>query len=224
MSQKQNELNLDISYEASIRYLIERSNKRAWAVAFVSVLISVLCVIALIMLTPLKTAYPYVIRVNDTTGMVDIITSVTNENLTSNEALDKYFVSTYVKTRQAYYYDILEQDYIKTQILSSPKVAEEYRSIYVGENSRAERLKNKVEVSIDITSVVLGESAGMKTATVRFNENSTELGSKIIKKDSKIATLSYDYFPDEMTSEQERLENPLGFKVLTYRIDAEISR
>ena len=41
---------------------------------------------------------------------------------------------------------------------------------------------------------------------------------------SKIATLSYDYSPDEPVNEQERLENPLGFKVLTYRIDTEINK
>ena len=217
------DINSSLTYEASIRYLVAKSNGRAWLVAFISLFIAAISVGAVALLTPLKTVEPYVIRVNDTTGMVDIVTSVKDEVLTKNEALDKYFIATYVKIREGYYYEIL-QDYIKTQILSSPKVAEEYRSVYVGSNGRAERLKNKTEVKIDINSVVLGESNGVKTSTIRFNEESVDVSSKISTKTAKIATLSYDYAPNELITEQERLENPLGFKVLTYRVDIEISR
>ena len=212
------DINSSLTYEASIRYLVAKSNGRAWLVAFISLFIAAISVGAVALLEP------YVIRVNDTTGMVDIVTSVKDEVLTKNEALDKYFIATYVKIREGYYYEILQQDYIKTQILSSPKVAEEYRSVYVGSNGRAERLKNKTEVKIDINSVVLGESNGVKTSTIRFNEESVDVSSKISTKTAKIATLSYDYAPNELITEQERLENPLGFKVLTYRVDIEISR
>ena len=79
-------------------------------------------------------------------------------------------------------------------------------------------------MKIDINSVVLGESNGIKTSTIRFNEESVDVSSKISTKTAKIATLSYDYAPNELITEQERLENPLGFKVLTYRVDIEISR
>lgn len=221
---KEYDVNSSMLYEASIRYLVEKSNKRAWLVAFLSIFIAIISISAVALLTPLKTVEPYVIRVNDTTGMVDIITSIKNEDIIQSEALDKYFVATYVKAREGYFYDLLQQDYVRTQILSSPKVSEEYRKIYEGSDSRVERLKNKTEVKIDINSIVLGNSAGMKTATIRFNEEIIDLPSKTSTKAAKIATLSYDYAPKELISEQERLDNPLGFKVLTYRIDAEISK
>ena len=41
---------------------------------------------------------------------------------------------------------------------------------------------------------------------------------------SKVATLSYEYSPANLSTEDERLKNPLGFKVITYRIDDEIRR
>ena len=213
-----------MEYEASIRYLVEKSNRRAWLVAFLSLMVTVLSIVAVTLLTPLKSVEPYVIRVNDVTGVVDIITSVKKEDLLKNEALDKYFVSTYIKIREGYYYDLLQQDYVKTQILSSPKVAEEYVALYSGDKARNEILKNKFEVRVHINSVVLGESAGVKTATIRFKEETIDLSSKASNMVSKIATLSYDYSPDELMQEQERLENPLGFKVLTYRIDMEIGK
>ena len=158
-----------ISYVASIRYLVEKSNKRAWTIAIISAIIALASIIAVACMTPLKQAIPYVIRVDNTTGMVDIITSVNEEEWTSNEALDKYFVSQYVKVREGYYYNLLTQDYMLTQIYSSPQVAQEYVRIYEGANARQNKLRANNEVSIDINSVVLGESAGIKTATIRFN-------------------------------------------------------
>lgn len=216
-----------ISYVASIRYLVEKSNKRAWLIAIISAIIALASICAIAYMTPLKQAIPYVIRVDNTTGMVDIITSVKDTEFSSNEALDKYFTSLYVKTREGYHYNLLTQDYTLTQILSSPQVAQDYVKIYEGENARQEVLKNNNEVSIDINSVVLGESADIKTATIRFNATTNVLNDKgrsAVQTSAKVATLSYEYSPADLTTEDERLQNPLGFKVTTYRIDDEIRR
>lgn len=215
-----------ISYEASLRYLVEKSNRRAWFIAFVAIFISIISIIAVCLLTPLKSVEPYVIRVDNTTGMVDVISSVNKtEFISDNEALDKYFTTTYVKLREGYYYNMLQQDYIKTQILSSPEVSADYMKIYEGTNSRVEILKNKTEIDIEISSVTLNYSNGMNTATIRFNEIYKDAQSRtVINKKAKIVTMAYDYSPQTLTNEQERLENPLGFKVLTYRIDDEVER
>lgn len=217
-----------LSYVASIRYLVEKSNKRAWLIAIISVIIALASICAIAYMTPLKQSVPYVIRVDNTTGMVDIITSVKDTEFSSNEALDKYFTSLYVKTREGYYYNLLTQDYALTQILSSPQVAQDYVKIYEGANARQEILKNNNEVSIDINSVVLGESADIKTATIRFNATINALNDKggrsAVQTSAKVATLSYEYSPADLTTEDERLKNPLGFKVTTYRIDDEIRR
>lgn len=215
-----------ISYEASLRYLVEKSNRRAWFIAFVAIFISIISIIAVCLLTPLKSVEPYVIRVDNTTGMVDVISSVNKtEFISDNEALDKYFTTTYVKLREGYYYNMLQQDYIKTQILSSPEVSADYMKIYEGTNSRVEILKNKTEIDIEISSVTLNDSNGMNTATIRFNEIYKDAQSRtVINKKAKIVTMAYDYSPQTLTNEQERLENPLGFKVLTYRIDDEVER
>lgn len=229
MAKKQNDdnRNLAITYEASIRYLVEKSNKRAWFIAFLCIVMSILAITAVLLLTPLKTVVPYVIRVDNVTGMVDIVTSVdeTTEFLSDNEALDKYFINQYVKSREGYYYDILQQDYVKTQLYSAPNIAEEYRAIYEGSNNRVEELKNQYEVRVNIKSIVLGNSAGVKNSTIRFDLNRWNFKGKTIDKvTSKIATLTYDYAPSALTTEQERIENPLGFKVLNYRVDDEITR
>ncbi|EAJ0412384.1 type IV secretion system protein [Campylobacter upsaliensis] len=210
-------------FETSVKYLIEQSNKKAWLIAIVSVFITLLSILAVLVLTPLKTVEPYVIRVDNTTGMVDILTTLDEKQITQNEALDKHFIGQYIKAREGYFFDMLNQDYIFTQLFSSPEVAESYRAIYSGENSRDSRLGSFTKVEVNILSVVLGESNGIKTATARINLKSTNKNSKEESLSTKVITLSYKYLLNEM-QEKNRILNPLGFKVLTYRIDEEISK
>lgn len=221
-----NDTKTAISYEASIRYLVEKSNRRAWLIAFLSIFISIISVTAVVFLTPLKSVEPYVIRVDNTTGMVDIITSVNQtEFVSDNEALDKYFTTSYVKIREGYFYNILQNDYTTVQIWSSPEVSFDYLKIYEGDNSRVDILKNRTEIDVEINSVTLGNSNGMKMATIRFNQIYKDAKSRTItNKKAKIVTLAYDYSPQSLMTENERLINPLGFKVLTYRVDDEVER
>ncbi|EAJ0602698.1 TPA_asm: type IV secretion system protein [Campylobacter jejuni] len=216
-----NEFNTAIDYEASFRYLIEKSNKRAWLIAFISIFIAIISIIAVVLLTPLKTIEPYVIRVDNTTGMVDILTMLDEKEIKANEALDKYFISTYVKAREGYYYDLLNQDYLLTQLMSSEKVANEYRAWYEGENARDQILKNSNEVNVQILSIVLGNSNGVKTSTIRAKIITKNLNTRGLSESTKVITLSYDYILAK-ASEENRILNPLGFKVTNYRIDEEI--
>ncbi|ECQ1446020.1 TPA: type IV secretion system protein [Campylobacter jejuni] len=216
-----NEFNTAIDYEASFRYLIEKSNKRAWLIAFISIFIAIISIIAVVLLTPLKTIEPYVIRVDNTTGMVDILTMLDEKEISSNEALDKYFISQYVKAREGYYYELLNQDYLLTQLMSSEKVANEYRAWYEGENARDQILKNSNEVNVQILSIVLGNSNGVKTSTIRAKIITKNLNTRGLSESTKVITLSYDYILAK-ASEENRILNPLGFKVTNYRIDEEI--
>jgi len=212
-----------LSYEASIRYLVEKSNKRAWMVAWIAIIIAILMGALIAYMLPLKKVEPYVITIDKTTGMTELKTAVDKETLQPVEAMDKYFASSYVDKRESYYYDFLSKDYVYVQLLSNPKVAKEYRSIYEGKNARDKVLGNKYEVRGKILSVVLGESAGTKTATIRIKLTKKDLRTGSIDRATiKVVTLSYDYFPKQLETEEQRLLNPLGFKVLTYRVDNEV--
>ncbi|EAJ0337688.1 type IV secretion system protein [Campylobacter lari] len=210
-----------MNFEASVRYLIEKSNQRAWLVAFISMAISIIAVIAVIFLTPLKTTEPYVIRVDNTTGMVDIITSLQEEQISSIEALDKYFISQYIKAREGYYYKFLNQDYVLTQLMSDENVANEYRAIYAGDNALDQIYKDNVEVRVKILSIVLGNSNGVKTSTIRALITKKDSVTKSTQQSTKVITLAYDFLLAK-TSEENRILNPLGFKVTNYRVDEEI--
>ena len=50
-----------ISYEASIRYLVEKSNKRAWRVATIAMILALGSVGLMFYILPLKQTVPYVL-------------------------------------------------------------------------------------------------------------------------------------------------------------------
>ncbi|OCR84598.1 type IV secretion system protein, partial [Campylobacter fetus] len=93
---------------------------------------------------------------------------------------------------------------------------------YSGDNARDQILKNNTEVKVHILSIVLGSSNGVKTATVRANLV-TKTDNKGESVRTKVITLSYDYLTG-LINEENRILNPLGFKILNYRVDDEIVR
>lgn len=221
---KTNDENIALTYEASLRYLIEKSNQRAWLIAFIASFISILSIVAICLLTPLKTVEPYVIKVDNKTGETGIVTILNEENFTSSEVLDKFFINEYVKSREGYYYNILQKDYLKVQLYSSAEVKKNYLKNFEGQNSLVDKLKDNYEIKVNIKSIVLGESAGIKLATVRFKTITKELKSGIEQENDKIATITYDYLINAKLDEATRLENPLGFQVLNYRLDYELGQ
>ena len=59
-------------------------------------------VMAVAMLTPLKTVEPYVIRVDNSTGIVDVVESLRDGETNYDEAINKYFTQWYVRYREGY--------------------------------------------------------------------------------------------------------------------------
>jgi len=212
-----------MNYEASSQYLFEQSNKRAWFVAIVSVLLTLLMVGALFLLMPLKTSVPFIVKVDQQTGVAEVITVLDRKKLTTNEAIDKHFVNLYVKTREGYYFSTLEKDYITIQQLSNEFVSSQYKKEYSGEKARHKVNKDNVIEEVKILSSVPDVSAGRKFARIRIEIRAINKHTKMLKEvKNKIITLSYKYYPEMELTEEERIINPLGFKVLSYRVDSEV--
>ncbi|MDR0579726.1 MAG: type IV secretion system protein [Campylobacteraceae bacterium] len=221
------EINKDaLDFEQSVAYMVAVSNRRAWTVAFVSLIMSFLLIATLTLLIPLKSVEPYVIRYDSTTGYTDIVTMLTEQDVHVDEAVSKYFISQYVKLRESYYFETLQQDYDLVQLFGAQRVNDEYRMIYNGANSRDKKLGNNFIERAEILSIVLGESAGINTATVRIKIlRYDKKDIKITPRErNKIVTISYEYAASKTMKEFYRLNNPLGFRILSYRIDDEVTR
>jgi len=211
-----------MSFEVSKRAQEEKSKKVAWIIAGVMTVITFLLSIGIVSLLPLKTVEPFLVEVNKSNGMVNVVPVLKEKTITTLEATDKHFVSLYVQKREAYYHDILDDDYVKVQSMSTSKVAKEYIRMYEGANGRAEILQDDFNVRVNIKSIVLGVSAGTKMATVRVEIRKKDLKSNFSEKPIiKVITLAYKYVPELKQKEKLKLFNPLGFQVTTYRTDRE---
>ena len=111
-----------LDWETNHIELVQRSERRAWNVAKAFGGCFFLSVIAIGLLMPLKENVPYVIRVNETTGAIDLVTSVRGKDIEFDEAQDKYWVNQYVINRESYDWHTLANRYVITQELSSTEV------------------------------------------------------------------------------------------------------
>lgn len=210
----------ELDFELKLSDILQKSNQRAWMITFISLIL--LCVvIGVFIFKPLTKTEPFVIQVDKSTGLTEMLSSVSEKTMKYNEAIDKFFTSQYVKKREQYFYSLLSKDYVYVQLNSTKEVSEDYIKLYAGKEARDKKLGSKTEVDVKVLSVALGENAYIKNATVRIRVDKKR-NATIEESSIKIVTLSYDYLPAIKASEKERLLNPLGFKVTAYRVDAEV--
>ena len=212
--------------EAKNQENLEKSEARAWKVARVSWLISLILGALIVSILPLREVVPFLIRDNGT-GIPDVITRLDVETLTTDDAMDKHFISQYIKTREGYYFNTLQQEYELTQMMSSDEVAKDYRSIYKGKNARDQKLGSSNTVKPEIISIVLskkevgadGQASNIATARVRLIQRNLSTGEETAK--NIVVSLTYEYLPVKNMVEGFRMDNPLGFIVTHYRVDNE---
>lgn len=210
-----------LDFEDSRNYLIIKSNRRAWTVATISLVVTLLLAIAVTLLTPLKTVELAVVKV-DKNGFIDIITNLDEQVISTDEAIDKHFITRYIKTREQYYFGSLNKDFETVQMFSSADVSKKYiGDMTAKDTGRAEVYKDIKEVDVNIISVVLSKKTDEMVATVRVETVERDKKTTTGENKIKVITLAYGYLPLKLNT-KTRLENPLGFVVVSYRVDEEI--
>lgn len=163
-----------------------------------------------------KSIEPFVIEVEQRSGITNVVNPLSRQDLLTNEALKTYFLMKYLRAREAYSIVDYEYNYSTVvRLLSTREVYQAFkRSISEDPRSPVTQYGNQVQTILKVRSIQFLD--GGKTAQIRF----TVVESRGPKYD-KIATIAFDFVQMEMTTE-ERYVNPLGFQVTGYRVDDEI--
>jgi len=209
-----------LDWEAARALDLERAARRAWGVAGTAVFLTLLSWAALVLLLPLKQTVPFVIRVDRATGIPDIITTVQDQRIDYDDAIDKYWLVQYVRARETYDWYTLQKDYDTVGLLSAPAVGAEYAKRFEGAEALDRKWGNSIRATVEIVSVVPTVKG---TATVRFRKTTKRVadpGPGEVA--SWVATLAYAYRNPSKIKESQRLVNPFGFQVLSYRVDPEL--
>lgn len=199
---------------------LARSRRFAWIVAGVASLLATASVAAVATLAPLKTVEPYVIRVNEATGAVDVMTALRGTKPVSyDEAVTKNFLAQYVRAREGFLRPALNENFRLVSLFSTPEEQGRWSAYFRGSNPQSPQ--NLYGPNDTATITIRGISfVNDKVANVRFRKD--EVIATIPKTADYIATITYSYTRAPI-AEADRLVNPLGFQVTNYRVDPEVT-
>src|SRR5208282_2181195 len=98
------------SWDADRAAQFRRSARAAWWVAGAGWLCAVASALALVLLMPLKRVEPFVVRVDNSTGIVDVV-PVFAGRATQEEAVTRYFLTHYLNVCERFNFATAESDY-----------------------------------------------------------------------------------------------------------------
>lgn len=204
-------------FDQDVVLAAERSRKLAWSVAAVASLAAVAGIVAVAGLTPLKQVEPFVVRVDNSTGIVDVVSALADAPQTYDEAVTKYFAARYVRAREGYVAGEAEVNFRVVALLSSQQEQTRFASWYRGSNPDSPQ--NVYGRSGTATITIKAISLISKTvASIRYLRM-VRVGDET-RTTHWVATLTFAYV-NAPISTTDRLTDPVGFVVSEYRTDPE---
>lgn len=200
-------------------------------VALGAVIISVLTVIQV---SSGKTIEPFVIEIEEKTGITNVIRPLKVEKFAYDEVLQRYFIMKYINARETYDFASYEYNYNRiVKLMSDANVYSFFRRELYDSGNKASPLLigNSGNVTIKVTSIAFIKTAKNPqansaqisapgfTAQVRFVATRDTKSAR--KVSHKLATMNFIFGKDVILSTDERDINPLGFYVTSYRVDDE---
>ncbi|UNF43629.1 VirB8/TrbF family protein [Bartonella krasnovii] len=196
-----------------------RTTRASLTIAAISVIVALMSSFAVITLTPLKTVEPFVIRVDNSTGITEVVEALKEAPTNVDEAITRYFAAKYVRSREGFATEEIQNNFKTVSLLSSTEEQERFASWYGARNPQSPQILYKhatVTITIKSISFINQDVAQVRYyRTIHDNENNKELITHWV------ATLTFEYI-NAPISVQNRLINPLGFIVKEYRTDPEV--
>lgn len=218
-----------VSFETTIADIARQSERRAWFVAFGAILLSLILAAGYFYMLPLKEKVPYLVMADAYTGTSTVARlneNFDNRNITTSEAINRSNIAHFIMARESYDVALmLLRDWTTVYTMSSPQVASGYTTLHARNNmsSPYNTYGKERAIRVNLLSTVLiggGDGNPPKGATVRFQRSLYDKKTGSFQPlDSKIATLEFAYKSNLKMDEKDRIENPLGFQVTSYRVD-----
>jgi type IV secretion system protein VirB8 len=217
-----------VNYETSIADLARRSERRAWWVAMVASATALLLGAGYLRVMPLKERVPFLVMADAYSGnatVARIDADFRHRSITASEAIARANVASFVSLRESYDVAMMNlRDWRAVHGMSAPDVGREYSALHAANNPRSPwntyGRGRAIRVRILSIQLIDGADGTPGGATVRFQRSVYDKTSGATRPlDSRIATLGFTYNLALTMDEPDRLENPLGFQVTSYRVD-----
>src|SRR3984893_14693797 len=201
-----------------------RTVKLALGVAGAGWILALALAAALMLLMPLKRVEPFVVRVDNATGVVDVVPVYTGRSGVP-EAVTRYLLTHYVTVCERFNYATAESDY---EECGSFHTAQRNQACYAPWNptnpaSPLNTYKDGTSVRAQVTAISFFKRASGvgDLAQVRYVKMKRTASGTAEDATHWIATLQYAY-ADPSSDPKVRTFNPLGFKVVDFRPEPEV--
>lgn len=221
-----------LSFQSSEAAIIRKSARNARLLAGVFGGFAALALLSNMLLMPLKTVQPYLVRVDNNSGYTDVVAPL-NATTDSSKAEDEYWLATYVRSRESYNWYSAKSMYSLIALMSYPTVWKPYREFQLSDKGYTSVMAQSGQIQTQINGVVFlktPDSSGVhadnccKTAQVRLTKT-------VLDRDGNpdpqhppsvwLATVTFDYAnpPPDRASQ---FLNPRGFGVRAYSLTQEV--
>ena len=193
-----------------------RNEARAWWVAAAGWLCAVVAVATLFVLLPLKSVEPFVVRVDNSTGIVDVV-PIYAGHVSQDAAVTRYFLTHYILTCERFNAATAESDYQECGSFHTAQRNQAWYALWNRTNPASplnlHRDGSRVQVEVASVSFISRASGIADLAQVRYRKAESRGSDGPEQVTHWIATIEYTYTSPSQDPSVRRW-NPLGFKIV----------
>jgi type IV secretion system protein VirB8 len=212
------------SWDADRVVQARRSARRAWTAAAAGWACALACALSLALLMPLKRVDPFVVRVDSSTGVVDVV-PVYDGKAGLEQTVTRYFLAHYLSVCERFNFATAESDYEECGAFHGAQRNQAWYALWNPNNPASPLNVHKdgstVRVQIEAVSFFQRVSGVTDLAQVRYLKAERQGSGGDERITHWIATIQYAYTAPSKEPAIRRW-NPLGFKVVEFTTEPEV--
>lgn len=201
-----------------------RSARNAWRVAGAGWICALTGGASLLLLMPLKRVDPFVVRVDNSTGIVDIV-PVYSGDAGADQSVTRYFLTHYITICERFNFATAESDYEECGAFHAAQRNQVWSSLWSRSNPVSPLNVHKdgstVRSQVESVSFFRRASGVLDLAQVRYVKAERQGNGAEERFTHWIATIQYAYAAPSKDP-QIRRWNPLGFKIVDVTSEPEV--
>lgn len=212
-----------VSWDADRAAQAQRSSRRAWRAAAVAWSCALAMALCLGLLMPLKRVEPFVVRVDNSTGIVDVV-PVYGGKAGLEQTVTRYFLAHYVSVCERFNFATAESDYEECGSFHGAQRNQAWYALWNPTNPASPLNVHKdgstVRVQVEAVSFFQRSSGVSDLAQVRYLKAERQGSGAEERFTHWIATIQYAYTSPSKDPRVRRW-NPLGFRVVELTAEPE---
>ena len=178
------------------------------------IILSIISIISVAVVINSKRFDPFVIQIDETTGMAKIVNPTSSQMLEGNDSLARYFIKKYVIARETYNpVDFDTQAKQIVRLFSSSSIFFTYLGYLKNQDVNPGVIYGQKNTTF--LTVKSWSKLDARKYMLRFSISETSENRRVF---NKLAIIDFNYIAMDLT-ETERDINPIGFQVQGYRVD-----